>query len=349
MATASHPTSFSKSFSRGALFTIALLFVFCGWAYLNGSSYKEQVFETLPIVSVPVRTIEQDVTISPNTTLNTEQQNTVIEEPETIPQNSVQQTELYQEDLVENSQFGLIPKPDISKNLTPFDAYKRNFILPSGQRKFQLILGPFTFLDDTVKQVADQLPQDVSILISPYSPNPEALLTLFKNSGHEVWVELPIEVYNPAIDTGTLSLRADYSGNKNMSVYKRVLGSMTGYVGLFLDNADNVTLSFSSARSEQLQNDLYQRGLGLAYSSSVTFNYLEKIASSNDGQIRRLKENENALSSRKISVWNDALEKNQNMSVFYTPTPQDIPVLKEWFETLPEKGYVLAPISASQE
>ncbi len=260
--------------------------------------------------------------------------------------NSIDMSMLYDENLVEQSQFGLIPKPNIRENLTPFNAYKRNFIQPSGQRKMQLILGPLTYTDEIAKNIASTLPQDISILISPYAPHPDQLMAIFKQSGHEVWMDLPFETTNSDVDTGPLTLRADFSANKNTSIYKRVLGIVPGFTGILVRDLDNTTVSVSSARMEQLFTDMYQRGIGFSYVSKEPHKVLELIAKTNDGEIRRIASVNDLPFSMVEANFNKMLTSKEDISLLHNPHPDDIISLNKWIGTLPEKGYVLSPLSA---
>lgn len=346
--------SFMSSFTKGSFFSLCLILFFCAWSYMKGAEFKQNILENLPAVSLPVSQIGNE---DSQRVVMSESINNNVQESQTNSENIVEQEAeeepldiaLYEENLVENSQFGLLPKPDVQKNLSPFDAYKRNFIKPTGQRKFQLILGPITFSTELARDISNQLPQDVSILLSPYSPNLEDLMTIFKQSGHEVWLELPIETMDKTIDTGPLSLRADFSGNKNMSVYKRVLGRVSGYVGLLTKHTDNTTLSFSSARLEQLQADMYQRGVGFSYVANQQLEPLENIATSYNGQIRHIQSHQNMLFSLQKAAWDSLINSNEDISLLYTPLPNDISDMSKWLKTLPERGYVIAPLSARQE
>jgi polysaccharide deacetylase 2 family uncharacterized protein YibQ len=292
---------FLWSFMKGSVFSLLLIIVFALWAYMRGTAYEESVLSSLPSIVIPVSHSEE--TISEHHVAETHpvagttdtdhmeaaHHDEAPEHGEAAGHHQDVHTDvtIYDEGLVEESQFGLLPQKDVTNGNTPFRQYKRNFILPAGQHKFRLVLGPLGFSEEFATKIAHGLPQDVTILISPYSDHADALMRLFKESGHEVWLQLPAETHDEyTMDAGSLALRASYARNKNLSLYKRVMGRTTGYVGLFINHADNSTLSFSSARMEELQTDIYQRGLGLAYFADKPMTDIEKISTEHNGQTR---------------------------------------------------------------
>ena len=345
--------SFGQSFTKGTFVTILALIVFASWAYFGGASYRAEIEKSLPFVKVTVQSTSQSTSASDNYSVADNHKDPVSHSDEHSEDvkptvDMYKDVKLYEDNLVENSEYGLLPRPDINKGMTPFNTYRQNFILPTGQKKFQLVIGPITFMNEHVKYMAQSLPKDASILVSPYAKGVDLIMATFKESGHEIWLELPLEVNIDNLDTGPLALRADYSGAKNLSVYKRVLATTSGYTGLLTRHTGQSTLTFSSARMEQLQADMYQRGLGFAYIEAAENSSLEKMAESYGGEIRHIPMTPSDNTFLLLQdQWDEVLSWKQDVAVLHAPYPDDIALLIDWLGTLPEKGYILAPLSAN--
>ncbi|MCB9964966.1 MAG: divergent polysaccharide deacetylase family protein [Rhodospirillales bacterium] len=264
------------------------------------------------------------------------------------PTAAIPHVKLHEEELVEHSKYGLLPHPRVTDGVTPFDSYRKKGAYAStsrGKAVLQILLGPVGLSVDLAQKIAKTLPPEVSILLSPYAASPDEIMAIFKESGHEVWLYVPTETAPVATyDTGPLSLRADFSADKNLEMLKKVMASTTGYTGLFLMNADQTTLSLSSARMQDILSDPLRRGVGLAYSAAEPLPALTSLGGSPSVNLRWLESRRTPLPALMKDL--DAqLSPDHPLLIQLRPYPAEIETLAAWLKTLQSGNVSLAPIS----
>lgn len=259
---------------------------------------------------------------------------------------------LYEDELVEHSKYGLLPHPRITDGVTPFDSYRKKGAYATtsrGKPVLQILLGPVGLSVELAQKIAKTLPPEVSILLSPYAASPDEIMAIFKESGHEVWLYVPTETAPVATyDTGPLSLRADFSADKNLEMLKKVMASTTGYTGLFLINADQTTLSLSSARMQDILSDPLRRGVGLAYSAAKPLPALTSLGGSPSVNLRWLESRHTPLPALMKDL-DGQLSPDHPLLIQLHPYPAEIEALAAWLKTLQSANVSLAPISFDSE
>ena len=105
-----------------------------------------------------------------------------------------------------------------------------------------------------------KLPGEVSLAFSPYATNLNDWLLRARLSGHEVFLELPLESINfPAEDAGPLALSSLRQVKDNMQKLRLVMSKMNGYVGLLT----GIKSQFNQAEAQLLPilEEIKSRGL----------------------------------------------------------------------------------------
>jgi uncharacterized protein len=251
---------------------------------------------------------------------------------------------LYKPDLIEESEYGPLPRIS-TMGKRPFDAYKHPFRIPEGQKLFSLVIAPVGISEDLTSAVINKLPRNVTLAFSPYMQNYQPVFTAARTAGKEIWTLLPLEQHNPLInDTGPLSLRADFSLDRNRENFYTVLGSTSSYTGLIALDADTTTLSFGSARNHDIIREIEQRGLGLAYTSALPISEIQASFVREPAlHIPKLSDDPFKILKPRIE---NIINSKESVVIVLRPYPAEINAITEWLRTLPSKGFILAPLSA---
>ena len=248
----------------------------------------------------------------------------------------------------EKNSAGLILPKKKDGRFTPFSVYKKPFELDRSKKSFAIIVSNYGLSKDLSKKIIDLLPRKVSVALSPYADSADEWQKMARKSGHEVWLELPIETQAyPYIDPGSKGLMGDASLGYNQDRLIWLLGRTSGYAGI-VAQTDSVVEN-AAPMFKSLFSNIFDRGLG----------YIELNSERTGGLIQNLAEDERmpyAQSAAKTKIANeqdrifDSLEQliNINMQTLITvePTPSNLEKLAQWIDDLQEKGYVLAPASA---
>lgn len=251
---------------------------------------------------------------------------------------------LYKPDLIEESEYGPLPRIS-TMGKRPFEAYKHPFRIPEGQKLFSLVIAPVGISEDLTSTVINKLPRNVTLAFSPYMQNYQPVFTSARTAGKEIWMLLPLEQQNPLInDTGPLSLRADFSLDRNRENFWTVLGSTAAYTGLIALDADSSTLSFGSARNHDIIREIEQRGLGLAYTSALPISEIQaSFVREPAVHIPKLSNDPFKMLKPRIE---EMIATKESAVIVLHPYPAEINAITEWLRTLPSKGFILAPLSA---
>ena len=119
------------------------------------------------------------------------------------------------------------------KGRLPWQVYARPFIEKTDNPKVAFIVKGLGFSRAATMAAIKKLPGEVSLAFSPYVPDLNDWMLRARLSGHEVFLELPMESANfPAEDAGPLALNTQLQVVDNIHNLKLVMSKMSGYVGL---------------------------------------------------------------------------------------------------------------------
>lgn len=105
-----------------------------------------------------------------------------------------------------------------------------------------------------------ELPDGVSLALSPYADYAEIWARNARYLGHEVFLELPLESPQyPATDPGPWALLSTASPEDNINNLLHIMQRVTGYVGLVAGVNENFTLSINAL--SPVLNEINRRGL----------------------------------------------------------------------------------------
>ncbi|MBI2233779.1 MAG: divergent polysaccharide deacetylase family protein [Micavibrio aeruginosavorus] len=252
--------------------------------------------------------------------------------------------------LYEDTVDGRLPVTRKSDKLTPFAAYRRPFTPVPGKRIVSIVVMDLGISDTATKSAIANLAPDVSLVIDPYSTNPDFWSTEARNAGHEIWLKLPVEssLY-PMDDTGPQTLMINALEKQNINKLNWVLSRTTGYAGVVTDEDPNYIKAANAARP--VLNSLFARGLGFVDGDTTPEETPASIAAGlgapyghNDVWVDVPATTAHvAASLRQLEV---LAEGNGQAVGFIHATPLSLEMLQRWISGLPDKNIVLAPLSA---
>ena len=243
-----------------------------------------------------------------------------------------------------------VKRPD---GLTPFKAYKSPNRLDGNKPVISIAITDMGLSDKLTEEAVKTMPPEVSLIVSPYATAIETWMKDARQAGHEVWLSLPMEnnLY-PRVDTGPHTLLVGAPERENTQKLEWIMGRAVGYTGLVANYGDVFMNAPNDARA--IVANIYKRGLAFVDSSGVGGVAQTTAASMNAPYTN-------------INVW---IDKPENTPETIKASLSQLEVIareggfaagvisannvsfrevKSWLETLGNKGFVLAPLSAQAE
>lgn len=253
------------------------------------------------------------------------------------------------EGFYEDTTEGRLPK--IAENgLTPFETYKRPFTSLAGSKIISIALIDAGISETATTEALSEMPADVSVVITPYAVRADFWLEEARSKGFETWLTLPVETdLYPFNDPGPQTLLINAAQKLNMNKLHWTLSRGSGYAGLVTGAGASFLRSPDDARP--IMNEIFTRGLGFVDGDTSPSDIPATLAESLNGAYETVdvwidvpsSPEHIAASFRQLEVMADG--KGRSIG-FVHVTPQSMKPLRAWLETLPEKGYMLAPLSA---
>lgn len=245
----------------------------------------------------------------------------------------------------EGSVLPIIRKED---GATPFSFYKRPNTFPTNTDLpiAAIAVEGFGLSFELSQKLVSSLPVEISFILSPYSDNTQGWLDAARESGHEVWLEMPIENYRAEIiDPGPAALMVRSNLDKNRESLDWIMSRASGYTGLaaFTDN------KFFKAELmlETLSNSFLKRGLGYMEINPNGDDVIENAALEQDAPFIR-------TSLIGLKGFEDILVRDGLGLLVIPSTPEAIEELKVWMEKnkdnilfVPASAYYDAPLHLS--
>lgn len=250
--------------------------------------------------------------------------------------------------LVESAPVGPLPKigPD---GRQPWQAYARPFTGPDKPRVAVLLTGLGLSAAATEAAIT-KLPPDVTLSFSPYAEKLGEQLAAARAAGHETLIDLPLEPANfPQHDPGPYTLLSTLSGTDNVSRLEWVLSRGAGYVGVVGEYGSK--FSTTSKNLLPVLEALKRRGVmfvdAKASSDSVAGRTARDMGvprAINDSVIDA--DGGRAGIDKRLGEIERLARTSGQALAFASPYPITVDRLSAWVSTLPQKGLVLAPVSA---
>jgi polysaccharide deacetylase 2 family uncharacterized protein YibQ len=254
--------------------------------------------------------------------------------------------------LFETTQWGKLPIIRKADGMTPFQAYRRPFDRNAAGTKPIISVAVFDMgLSDSATNAAMRaLPPDVSLVLSPYMTTPDLWVVEARSRGHEIWLSLPVQGKDyPLVDPGPQTILIGAAEKDNLNKLYWTMSRATNYAG-FITPPDP---SFLKAEQDMrpVLTRIYGRGLGFIDGSMMPPLIPQTMAKSMKAPYGT------------IDVWVDSPAEKESImdalaqveklareqgfaAAVIRPYPLSYQLVQEWIATLPEKGIVLAPLSA---
>lgn len=341
-----------KIFSITFLILIVLSIALLAWSYLS----KEQTIgklksnlpsktvllesnSALPIYSGQTLTIEPVVANTENN--NARSSSTILPAPA--------------QGLFELNKAGAtLPIKRASDGLTAFRAYKSPFVPPSLNKPLlSIIMYDVGLSEAQFNQLIENSPKEVSFSISPYSSNAQALTDYARESGHEVWLTLPLETRNyPIDDPGPLTLLTEENIQKNTQRLHKTLSSTQGYVGVV--SQKNHRYTERETETSPYIKEISERGLAVFDSNPYQSNFVKSFAGRKgypygknnfwfDDDLSPLAFN------KKIREIIEFGETTGSVVVMMRPYPSSLTAMNKFLNSAAANKFHLAPLSAQMK
>jgi len=238
-----------------------------------------------------------------------------------------------------NKEGGLLP---IKKgSMTAFKAYQRAFT-NEGKPLISVIVSDFGLSEIASKTVLDDLPPEISVALSPYAEHPDDWQKRARETGHEVWMTLPIESNRMTDQEPGPQIVLRRASNKyNQKKIEWALSRTTGYAGI-IAYTDDTFLGINSV-TQSIFRDLFARGVGFVELNPQAPPLIETIALSSRTPYARNNVFIETTSLKEI----EKIAKQYGYAVaILKPYPNSVKSVKTWLDTLPQKGFSIAPVSA---
>lgn len=250
--------------------------------------------------------------------------------------------------LLERTAQGYLPRIS-DAGLAPMQAYASPSP-PPGRPRIAIVITGLGVSASQTQAAINHLPAGVTLAFVPYFADVQNWVTLARQKGHEVLLQVPMEPYDfPDSDPGEHTLRSAVSEEANVQRLSWAMTRMTGYVGVtnllggrFLSEAGPV---------EPMMTLLMRRGL-LFYDNGAASRSVAPMVAERLGAPFAAATNtiDTIQASMEIDHRLADLETQARLNGKAVGTGFRYPVTMErvtlWAKTLPGRGFVLAPISA---
>ena len=254
------------------------------------------------------------------------------------------------EGLYETTELGRLPVRR-KDGMSAFSAYRRPFDVYAADKPLIAIAVMNIGLSDMASQAAvNNLPQEVSIILSPYATGIDFWNNEARGRGHETWLELPVETDSfPRHDPGPHTVMIGAPEKENMQKLDWILSRTSGYVGTVASL--NPAFLRSNNDLRPVIGSIYTRGLAfidtardpgpvpqsMAIGMKAPYAYIDILA-------------DEPATEAQMSAAFAALEKiagEKGMAIgIIRPFPLSLQQTQKWIKTLDTKGIGLAPLSA---
>lgn len=245
---------------------------------------------------------------------------------------------------------GILPHPGPGGE-QPWQVYARPFEAEVQRPRIAIAMGGLGMDSPATVRAIDDLPGQVSLVLSPYAANLQDWVEQARGRGHEVLLALPVEPQGfPANDPGPHALLASLGPAERGARLRWTLAQGGGYVGLAVETASPVMedaeiatplaaelkkhgLMLLDAGGQQAPAGLQAaRAAGLPYAAADLQLDADPAPAAIDRSLTEL----------------ERLAREKGRAVGYAlPYPVSIDRIAAWAQGLAEKGIDLAPVTAA--
>ena len=242
------------------------------------------------------------------------------------------------------------PLPAISPDgRQPADAYARPFT-DQGKPKIALIVGGLGLNKAATKAAIERLPAEVTLSFVPYADGLQGWIDLARANGHEVLLELPMQPFDyPDNDPGPYTLLTDAQAEENVQRLDWLMSRAVGYFGVI--NYLGGAFMSSEAALTPMFDVIKRRGVAFVSDGQTGKGALTPAASRTGvrwGSADRVideRPSPEAIDQQLLTLEASALQRGTALGIGFA-YPVTVDQIANWADSLPLKGYMLAPASA---
>lgn len=348
-----------KTFFIGLGLGAFLLGGLAGWAQLQSSKTQETLVKRLPSKTALIESTNAEIFRMGDT-----QPTLTMRPAETTPsvQNGVGNNETNAEEptdeekaitafIQENENQSIDEEvTEIIESSKPVQLYRQSFN-DTKKPNLSFVITDLGLSRERTESLIKDLPDHVTLALSPYVENLNELTISAREDGHEVWLMLPVQTADyPLVDSGPLTLLSDASMAQNTARMNTLLSLAQGHVG-FITNKDH---SFKSedANINPAIKSLLGKGYGIIDSNTSGQSFVKALSYKNDYMYAQnnfwLDENLTPLAlNQKIRQMIELAEAKGSAVIMMRPYPASIQALQKFLNSAAAKKFELAPASAS--
>jgi hypothetical protein len=256
------------------------------------------------------------------------------------------------EALTEISAEGKLPRIGPG-NMKPMEVYARTTplgILHSDKPKIAIVLGGMGLNEKLTQQAMRSLPGDITFAFAPYGSTLQDQVDAARAEGHEVLLQLPMEpIGYPVNNPGPRTLLAEADAETNLESLRWHMSRFAGYTGVI--NYLGGRMLASAPALTPVLSEIQKRGLLYLEDGSSTLTASQDIAKKLKLPNKRGQIVIDAEPSREaIMAALELLENEAQANGMAIGTGSGLAIttetVRDWAETLAEKGILLVPVSA---
>lgn len=231
----------------------------------------------------------------------------------------------------------------------PDRAYARPFDGDPSAPTIAVVVGGLGLNRALTEQAIAALPAEVTLSFVPYARDLQAWVDQARADGHEVLIELPMEPFDyPNNDPGPHTLLAEASEAENARRLDWLLSRAAGYTGVI--NYLGSRLGANETAMSHVFGVLERRGLSVFHDGSGRRPVLEAAQTASGARLalvdRLLDANPEASAIDERLLQLEALSLQNGTALgLGSPYPTTVASLAAWADSLPARGYQLAPAS----
>ena len=254
--------------------------------------------------------------------------------------------------VAESGPYGALPR--IAKDgRKPWQVYARPIhkqALASGAPKVAIILGGMGLNGELTERAIRELPGEVSLAFAPYPDGLQRLVNRARATGHEVYLQLPMEPLGyPQVTPGPHTLLASMSPQETLDNLAWFMGRFAGYAGVM--NYMGAQLIANGQALAPVMAELGRRGLVFLDDGSFARSQAEDAGRRAGVAVRRAHvmidgDTSDAAMGEALQRL-EALAARDGLAVGVgSGLPSTIKAVAQWAEAAKSRGVVLVPVSA---
>ncbi len=255
--------------------------------------------------------------------------------------------------LTRDSPYGPLPSLSADRKRAPWQVYAAPFDAQDPRPRIAVVVTGLGLAKDLTDRAISNLPPQVSLSFSPYAAETPTAVARARQRGHEVLLDLALEPVNyPTVDPGPATLIGAYSPRDNVARLDWVLARAPGAIGVIAHYGPS--FGASPMAMAPVAQTLRERGLmyvdnrasdlpamiRLSRDFALPWSFADvtvgpDAANQADALMRALRGLESASATKRTSV------------VLVPASPVALVTLATWAPTLEQRGFALAPVSAT--